>query len=61
MCGRCADDEQPEEDRRLESYGLTISERVPIVVESNPENEFYLQTKQDRLGHMLDVLDQPSQ
>ena len=45
----------------LESYGLTISERVPIVVESNPENEFYLQTKQDRLGHMLDVLDQPSQ
>ncbi len=37
----------------LESYGLNIVERVPIVVQSNPENERYLQTKQDKLGHLL--------
>ncbi len=37
----------------LESYGLNIVERVPIVVQSNPENAHYLQTKQSKLGHLL--------
>ncbi len=40
----------------LESYGLNIVERVPIVVESNPENHDYLQTKQDKMGHLLGPL-----
>ena len=38
----------------LESYGLSIKERVPIVVQANEENAFYLQTKQELLGHLLD-------
>ena len=38
----------------LESYGLKITERVPIVVSSNPENDFYLKTKQKKMGHLLD-------
>ena len=38
----------------LESYGLNITERVPIVVSSNPENDFYLKTKQKKMGHLLD-------
>ena len=37
----------------LESYGLSIAERVPIVAPSNEENASYLRTKQDRLGHLL--------
>ena len=37
----------------LESYGLSIAERVPIVAPSNEENAFYLRTKQDLLGHLL--------
>lgn len=37
----------------LESYGLSIAERVSIVAPSNEENAFYLRTKQDRLGHLL--------
>jgi 3,4-dihydroxy 2-butanone 4-phosphate synthase/GTP cyclohydrolase II len=41
----------------LESYGLHITERVPLVVESNPENIFYLRTKRDKLGHLLDALE----
>ena len=41
----------------LESYGLRIIERVPIVVESNPENARYLQTKQEKLGHLLEALE----
>ena len=40
----------------LESYGLNIVERVPIVVESNPENHDYLRTKQDKMGHLLGPL-----
>ena len=38
----------------LEGFGLQIAERVPIRVEPNSENLRYLQTKRDRLGHLLD-------
>lgn len=38
----------------LESYGLKVVESVPIEIKSNPFNEFYLQTKRDRMGHSLD-------
>lgn len=38
----------------LIGYGLEIVENVPIVVQSNPHNERYLQTKRDKLGHEWD-------
>ena len=41
----------------LEGYGLTIVERVPIVVPPRPENERYLHTKRVKLGHILDEPD----
>lgn len=37
----------------LEGYGLTISERVPLIVESNAHNSHYLATKVERMGHDL--------
>ncbi|MDW3217669.1 MAG: bifunctional 3,4-dihydroxy-2-butanone-4-phosphate synthase/GTP cyclohydrolase II [Acidimicrobiales bacterium] len=37
----------------LEGYDLEITERVPIEIDSNPENVRYLQTKRDRMGHTL--------
>lgn len=37
----------------LESYGLEIVENVPIVVEPNPYNRRYLETKKIRMGHKL--------
>lgn len=38
----------------LDSYNLKIVDRVPIQVQSNPNNERYLMTKKDKLGHLLD-------
>jgi 3,4-dihydroxy 2-butanone 4-phosphate synthase/GTP cyclohydrolase II len=43
----------PKKIRGLEGYGLSVSEQVPIVHAPNPENEAYLRTKRDRLGHTL--------
>jgi 3,4-dihydroxy 2-butanone 4-phosphate synthase/GTP cyclohydrolase II len=41
----------------LESYGLTIVERVPIEAEPNDTNRKYLSTKRDKLGHLLSFSD----
>lgn len=37
----------------LEGYGLKIVDRVPLKMEPKAENKFYLETKKDKLGHML--------
>ncbi|MBL9151750.1 MAG: bifunctional 3,4-dihydroxy-2-butanone-4-phosphate synthase/GTP cyclohydrolase II [Verrucomicrobiales bacterium] len=37
----------------LEGHDLEIVEQVPIRSSSNPHNERYLQTKRDKLGHLL--------
>ncbi|MBK8004176.1 MAG: bifunctional 3,4-dihydroxy-2-butanone-4-phosphate synthase/GTP cyclohydrolase II [Gemmatimonadetes bacterium] len=37
----------------LEGYGLELTERVPLVTEANAENRAYLETKRDKLGHLL--------
>jgi 3,4-dihydroxy 2-butanone 4-phosphate synthase/GTP cyclohydrolase II len=39
----------------LEGYGLEIVERVSLVPTPNSENIAYLRTKQDKLGHLLDL------
>lgn len=40
----------------LEGFGLTIVERVPLVISPHPENLEYLRTKQEKLGHLLPEL-----
>ena len=37
----------------LEAYGIKLVERVPIIVPSTPENERYMETKHQKLGHLL--------
>ena len=41
----------------LEGFGLDIVDRVPLAPPSNPENIEYLRTKRERLGHILEGLD----
>ena len=37
----------------LEGYGIEVVERVPIEVPPKPENQCYLNTKKDKMGHLL--------
>ena len=37
----------------LAGYGLEVIQRVPLVIEANDFNRAYLQTKQEKLGHIL--------
>jgi len=39
----------------LEGYGLRIVGQVPLPVWANPENLRYLQTKRDRMGHVINL------
>ena len=39
----------------LGGYGLSVVERVAIEIPPTPENEKYLRTKKERLGHLLGV------
>jgi 3,4-dihydroxy 2-butanone 4-phosphate synthase/GTP cyclohydrolase II len=41
----------------LEGHGLRIVERVPIQIAPNADNRYYLQTKRDKLGHILDEIE----
>ena len=40
----------------LEGFGLTITERVPLEIPPGPHSRDYLQTKKDKLGHLLEGL-----
>ena len=37
----------------LKGYGLEITERVPLEVPTSPYNHRYLETKRDKMGHIL--------
>jgi 3,4-dihydroxy 2-butanone 4-phosphate synthase/GTP cyclohydrolase II len=43
----------------LEGYGLSITERVPLQTRPTPENRRYLETKVEKMGHLLDLGDEP--
>jgi 3,4-dihydroxy 2-butanone 4-phosphate synthase/GTP cyclohydrolase II len=40
----------------LEGYGLTIVDRVPLHVEPTPFNARYMDTKRDKMGHMMEAI-----
>jgi GTP cyclohydrolase II len=47
----------PRKHDALRRYGITISERVPLLIPPREENLFYQWTKRERLGHHLPHLD----
>ncbi|HOJ50061.1 MAG TPA: bifunctional 3,4-dihydroxy-2-butanone-4-phosphate synthase/GTP cyclohydrolase II [Spirochaetota bacterium] len=38
----------------LKAYDIQIVERVPIIIPPTEHNKFYLETKKNKMGHMLD-------
>jgi GTP cyclohydrolase II len=44
----------PKKVEILTEAGINITERVPLIVGRNPENERYLSTKAAKMGHLLD-------
>jgi 3,4-dihydroxy 2-butanone 4-phosphate synthase/GTP cyclohydrolase II len=41
----------------LEGYGIHIAENVPLEVDPNEYNRFYMHTKKERMGHDLHKVD----
>lgn len=44
----------PDKIYQLSEFGLEITERVPIQMDANDHDLFYLKTKQERMGHILE-------
>ena len=44
----------PDKVHQFSEFGLEISQRVPIQMAATPYDRFYLQTKQARMGHILE-------
>ena len=43
----------PEKIQTLKDAAINVVERIPLHVGENAENERYLHTKADKLGHMI--------
>ena len=41
----------------LEGYGITIVKNIPLNIPPNEHNEFYLKTKKNKMGHLLELLE----
>jgi GTP cyclohydrolase II len=39
----------------LTAHGIKVTRRIPLVIPPNPYNQFYLQTKALKSGHLIDI------
>jgi len=45
----------PKKITGISGYGIEIIQRIPIIMNHNEKDEFYLRTKKEKMGHLLDV------
>jgi 3,4-dihydroxy 2-butanone 4-phosphate synthase/GTP cyclohydrolase II len=43
----------PKKIKGLEGHNLEVVERVPMEIQSRQENQYYLKTKKEKMGHLL--------
>ena len=48
----------PKKRKGLEGYGLQVVENISIEISPNKHNQFYLETKRDKMGHFLTLAEQ---
>jgi 3,4-dihydroxy 2-butanone 4-phosphate synthase/GTP cyclohydrolase II len=41
----------------LEGYGITVVDNIPLNIPPNEHNHFYLKTKKNKMGHLLELLE----
>ena len=39
----------------LTHHGIVVTERIPLIIPPNQYNQFYLETKAKKSGHLIDV------
>lgn len=49
----------PRKVEELARHGIKITDRLPHVIPPNEYNRFYLETKREKSGHILDLLGKP--
>ena len=45
----------PDKIEGLEEYGINVVERVPIVTKQCESSKYYMQTKKEKMGHLLNI------
>jgi GTP cyclohydrolase II len=45
----------PRKIAELSHYGIQVTGRIPLVIPPNPYNQFYLETKARKSGHLIDL------
>ena len=46
----------PDKISQLEQYGINVTARVPLAIDTNPHNHNYLKTKKTRTGHLIEKI-----
>ena len=50
----------PKKVAALEAHGIRVTGRIPHVIPANEHNRFYLQTKANRSGHLMEIPPAPT-
>jgi GTP cyclohydrolase II len=45
----------PRKIKGLTDLGVKVTDRIPLIIPPNPYNQFYLETKEYKSGHLLDL------